>query len=274
MSARFCDDPAGPSGASQVESSPLTGNVGCRRGRINRRSPGYRVFMATKKKAPAVKTAVKKAATSARSAPTKTSSRRKSSADSAARDAIAILKDDHRRVSDLFEKFDGLGDRAHKTRESTVRKIVEELSIHAGIEEEVFYPALRERFDANGDGQVLEALEEHHVVKLLLVELESMPSTSERYTAKVTVLNEIVDHHVEEEEDELFKMVRDRFTRTELIELGAELTAARTSVPTRPHPEAPDTPPGNLVANVIAAPLDAATAVTKRAATAVRDLID
>ncbi len=177
-------------------------------------------------------------------------------------------------MSDLFEKFDGLGDRAHKSREATVHKIVEELSIHAGIEEEVFYPALRERFAANGDDQVLEALEEHHVVKLLLVELESMPSTSERYTAKVTVLNEIVDHHVDEEEDELFKMVRDQFTRTELIDLGQELTAARASAPTRPHPEAPDTPPGNLVANVIAAPLDAATAVTKRAATAVRDLID
>lgn len=192
----------------------------------------------------------------------------------APRDAIAVLKADHRRVSDLFDKFEGLGDRAHKTRESTVEKIIEELSVHAGIEESVFYPALRARFAASGDGDVLEALEEHHVVKLLLNELQAMSSTDERYTAKVTVLREVVDHHVDEEEDQLFKKVRKEFSRSELVQLGDDLNAARGSAPTRPHPNAPDTPPGNVVANVLAAPLDAATGITSRAADAVRHLID
>ncbi len=219
-----------------------------------------------KKKSAAKSTAKKTAATR--------STARKTTPSSTPSDAIAVLKADHGRVADLFDKFEGLGDRAHKTREATVGKIIEELSVHAGIEEEVFYPAVRERFADKGDSQVLEALEEHHVVKLLLVELESMPSTSERYTAKVTVLREIVDHHVDEEEDELFKKVRQEFTRSELVQLGADLTAARDSAPTRPHPEAPDTPPGNVVANVVVAPLDAATEVTKRAAGTIRDLID
>jgi hemerythrin superfamily protein len=92
-----------------------------------------------------------------------------------------VLKADHRHVSDLFDKFEGLGDRAHKTREATVAKIIEELSVHAGIEELVFYPAIRTRLAADEEPQVLEALEEHHVVKLVLDELEKMGSTSERY---------------------------------------------------------------------------------------------
>ncbi len=222
----------------------------------------------------AAKKSVAKAKSPAKKSAAKKSTAKKLSAASSPSDAIAILKADHRRVSDLFDTFDSLGDRAHKTRESTVDKIVEELSVHAGIEEEVFYPAVRERLAASDVGQILEALEEHHVVKLLLSEVQSMSSTSERYTAKVTVLREIVDHHVDEEEDELFKKVRKEFTRSELVQLGNDLTAARSSAPTRPHPTAPDTPPGNVVANVIAAPFDAATGITTRAAEAVRGLVD
>ncbi len=226
---------------------------------------------AAKTKSTAKKAGAKTKST-AKKAPARTSTRTRPA--SSPSDAIAILKADHRRVTELFDKFEDLGDRAHKSRESTVDKIIVELSVHAGIEEEVLYPALRERFSATDDGQVLEALEEHHVVKLLLDELQAMSSTSERYGAKVTVLREIVDHHVDEEEDELFKKVRQKFTRSELVQLGDDLTAARRSAPTRPHPAAPDTPPGNVVANVIAAPFDAATGLSKRAAGAVRDLID
>jgi hemerythrin superfamily protein len=188
-------------------------------------------------------------------------------------DAIAVLKADHRRVTELFDKFEGLGDRAHATREHTVAKILEELSIHAGIEENVFYPAVRERFAAKDDSMVLEALEEHHVVKLLLQELESMDPRSERYVAKVTVLREIVDHHVDEEESELFKQVRSAFSRPELRDLGAELEAARSAAPTRPHPSAPDEPPASTVANVLTAPLDAAADLTTKARRAVRSVV-
>lgn len=206
---------------------------------------------------------------------TKKSTKSKSTSSPAApRDAIALLKADHRRVSDLFDDFEKLGDRAHKTRERTVAKIIQELSVHAGIEEVVLYPAVRERFAASEESQVLEALEEHHLVKFLARELESMSSTDERFEAKVTVLRELVDHHVEEEEGELFKQVRKEFTKAELNDLGDRLTEARSSAPTRPHPTAPDTPPGNVIANAVAAPLDAATNLTARAAGAIRKAID
>jgi hemerythrin-like domain-containing protein len=188
-------------------------------------------------------------------------------------DAIAVLKADHRRVTELFDRFDGLGERAHATRERTVATIIEELSRHAGIEENVFYPAVRDRFAERDEPMVLEALEEHHVVKLLLRELESMDSRSERYAAKVTVLREIVDHHVDEEESELFTKVRDAFSRAELRELGADLEAAHGQAPTRPHPSAPDEPPASTIANVLAAPLDAVADLTKSAGDKVRSAV-
>ena len=120
---------------------------------------------------------------------------------------------------------------------------------------------------------VLEALEEHHLVKVTLAELETMDPGHERYGAKVTVLIESVRHHVEEEEGELFPTIRKALDAAQLRELGDELVAAKRTAPTRPHPEAPDTPPGNLVAQVLTAPLDAAANLNKAAARRVRDLV-
>jgi hemerythrin superfamily protein len=222
----------------------------------------------TAKRSATKKRAAKKSAT--KKSPTKRSATKRGPA---RQDAIAVLEADHRQVEELFDRFEGLGDRADKTRESVVAKIIEELSVHAGIEETVFYPAVRDRLAAAEEPMVLEALEEHHLVNLTLNELQSMSAQDERFAAKVTVLREIVDHHVEEEENELFKRVRSEFSRSELDDLADELTAARSSAPTRPHPSAPDTPPGNFVANVLVAPLDAATSLTERAADAVRERI-
>jgi hemerythrin superfamily protein len=182
------------------------------------------------------------------------------------------LKSEHRDVEDLFKKFEQLGDGAHKSREATVGKIIEALSKHAAIEEEILYPEIRERVEKGGDDDdmVLEALEEHHVAKATLAEIERLPSEDERFKAKVTVLMESVRHHVEEEEDELFPKVRDMFSKSELDEMGARLKAARQSAPSRPHPMAPDEPPGNIIANTLTAPLDATVAVAGGAARAVR----
>lgn len=221
----------------------------------------------------AKKSAAKKAPAKRKSAAKKSSSK-KSATTAATRDALSLLKADHQRVTDLFDKFEGLGERAHKTREATVHTIIEELSVHAGIEETVFYPALRERIAADDEGQVLEALEEHHIVKFLLSELQSLRSEDERYTAKVTVLRELVDHHVDEEESEMFTQARRAFSRTELADLGDDLTAARSSAPKRAHPEAPDTPPGNVIANVITAPLDVAAGLGSKASEAIHSLIE
>jgi hemerythrin superfamily protein len=171
-------------------------------------------------------------------------------------DAIAILKNDHKTVEGLFKKFEQAGDRAYKTKRGLVDEIITELSVHAAIEEQVFYPATREAREETEE-MVLEALEEHHLVKLALSELEKMAPEDERFTAKVTVLIENVRHHVKEEEGEMFPKVRKAMKPDKLRALGEQLEEAKKSAPTRPHPAAPDEPPGNVVTGGMAAVMDA-----------------
>ncbi|MBV8300744.1 MAG: hemerythrin domain-containing protein [Candidatus Dormibacteraeota bacterium] len=179
--------------------------------------------------------------------------------------AITLLKDDHRTIKQLFRRYRNLGDRAYLQRRRLVAEMREELSRHASIEETVFYPAIRAALpDATDD--VLESLEEHHIVKWTLDELEKMDPREERYNAKVTVLMENVKHHIGEEESELFPEVRRGMGRRELDALGVQLKAAKGIAPTRPHPRAPDEPPGNIVATLVAAPLDAAIGRAKQTA--------
>ena len=172
-------------------------------------------------------------------------------------DGIALLKEDHRTVKKLFKDFAATGDRAHATRRKIVDRIITELSIHAGIEETVLYP--RSRAVVKGaEPDVLEALEEHHLVKLTCAELEKMDAKDERFAAKVQVLTENVKHHIEEEETDLFPRLRKAFSRAELLQMGADMRAAKLIVPSRSHPGAPDQPPGNLAAAAVTAPVDAA----------------
>jgi hemerythrin superfamily protein len=161
-------------------------------------------------------------------------------------DAITLLKADHKTVKLLFTKFTKLGDNAHKSKRDVVDQIIEELSVHASIEELVFYPAVRKEVEG-ADDDVLEALEEHHVAKWLLSELDGMDPTHERFDAKVKVLIESVKHHIEEEETQLFPEVRQALGRKHLQELGEELEKAKKVAPTRPHPRTPDEPPGNPI---------------------------
>ena len=179
-------------------------------------------------------------------------------------DAITLLKNDHKTVKGLFAKFDKLGDRAVKSKREIVDKIIEELSIHAAIEEQVLYPAVREALpDVEDD--ILESLEEHHVVKWTLSELESLSPDHERFKAKVTVLKESVEHHIEEEEDEWFPKVREALGRKSLQEMGEAMEKAKKVAPTRPHPRSPDTPPGNLVSGAVAGLADQARKAGKDA---------
>jgi hemerythrin-like domain-containing protein len=186
--------------------------------------------------------------------------------------ALDLLKADHRKVEDLFARFEKTGPSAHKRRQQLVDSMIEELSIHAAVEEEVFYPAARREVAAAKD-DVLEALEEHHVVKWTLSELERMEPTDERYAAKVAVLMDTVRHHVDEEEKQLFPTIRKALSAPRLRELGEELAAAKSVAPVRPHPEAPDTPPGNIISQAITAPFDAAASLTEATARQVRGLV-
>jgi len=141
--------------------------------------------------------------------------------------------------------------------------MITELSVHAGIEETVYYPRVRQEVP-EVEAEVLESLEEHHLVKTVLAELDHMSPEDERFDAKVKVLTENVRHHVEEEEREWFPRVRRALSADELHELGVQLEAARSLVPTRPHPHAPDAPPGSVAASLFTVPLDLAITGTKR----------
>ncbi|MGI8756943.1 MAG: hemerythrin domain-containing protein [Acidimicrobiales bacterium] len=191
-------------------------------------------------------------------------------------DAITLLKNDHKSVEKLFKRFEKAGDRAFVEKRSIVDKIVEELAIHANIEEQLFYPVSRDTVPKTED-TVLEALEEHHVVKWVLSELDGMDPEAERFTAKVTVLIENVRHHVKEEENEFFPKVRDELSRKVLGELGDAMERAKNIAPTHPHPTAPDTPPGNLVAGTAAAMVDraadTASGIAQGSLSAAQDLI-
>src|SRR5256886_8660224 len=178
-------------------------------------------------------------------------------------DAIAVLQHDHREVEQLFRQFEKLTERAHRSKQKIVMKVIRELAIHAAIEEMLFYPAVRTaalktdvRALKEAADTVLESLEEHHVVKWTLSELQKMSPEDERFDAKVKVLMESVRHHVEEEQDELFPRARTLLGEEMLEELGERMNKAKKLAPTRPHPRAPDSPPANFVAGAMAAVMD------------------
>jgi hemerythrin superfamily protein len=170
--------------------------------------------------------------------------------------ALTMLKTDHRKVETLFTAFENADGKQKKA--SIVKQIITELSIHAAVEEQVFYPAVREAMRESDEDMILEALEEHHIVKWVLSELEKMTPDDERFDAKVKVLCENVTHHVKEEEQELFKKVRKAMNVKKLNELGAAMAAAKKIAPKRPHPRAPDEPPGNFIAGIGAGIVDRA----------------
>ncbi len=165
-------------------------------------------------------------------------------ATSASGDALAVLRRDHQLVEQLFRRFERARGAPERRRLAT--RIVRELSVH---------PALRRRANGAGD-RVLLALEEHHLAKLALAEIGGLDAADERFAAKVEVLAENVRHHVHDEERELFALARRTLSPEELRRLGEELQRRRETAPTRPHPSAPDEPPGNALANVGAAALD------------------
>ena len=191
-------------------------------------------------------------------------------------DAITLLKDDHQTVEQLFKRFEKAGDEAHVQKRQIVDRIIEELSVHAAIEEQVFYPVARATVNGTED-IALKSLEEHHIVKWLLSELTDMDPAHERFDAKVTVLIENVRHHVEEEENDFFPKVRKQLGRNELDDLGQALADAKKSAPTKPHPRMPDSGPANVVAGAITGVVDRVgdnlTGIAQGSVTAIQDLI-
>src|SRR6478672_11307253 len=148
-------------------------------------------------------------------------------------DAIVVLKEDHKQVKALFRKFEAAGDNAHVQKGAIVKQIIELLTIHTYIENEVMYPQVRQLLPDLED-DVLESYEEHHVADVLCMELFAMKPTDERFDAKTTVLIENVTHHVEEEEQDWFPKVREGLGRKQLAEIGQQLLDAKKRAPRSP----------------------------------------
>lgn len=160
--------------------------------------------------------------------------------------ALDLLLRQHDEFRSRIEEFRGLSSRPSKRKGELVRELSVDLVKHSMIEEQIFYPAVRNEVEGLAE-QIDEDLEEHHVVDLLLAELDSMTPDDERFDAKVTVLIENTEHHLEEEEEDLFPKVRKQMSDERLRELGGAMVELWAKTPMRSHPRAPKTPPQNVL---------------------------
>ena len=140
--------------------------------------------------------------------------------------ALELLMSDHRKVEDLFEQFEQEKDSDEGTRREIAQQICAELTIHAQVEEELFYPWLREQLEDDDMEMVEEAQVEHNTAKDLIAQIEGMSEADEMFDAKVTVLGEYIDHHVKEERNEIFPKARSA-RKLDLVALRDELMARK-----------------------------------------------
>jgi hemerythrin-like domain-containing protein len=140
-------------------------------------------------------------------------------------DAITLLKNDHDKVKKLLAELATTTERGAKTREQLYGRIRDEMTAHEIVEEEIFYPTLKAHPKAKDI--VLEGYEEHHVVDLLMGELDATPYDDETWGAKAKVMQENIEHHIEEEETDMFPKARQVFDRAELDDLGAQMSARK-----------------------------------------------
>lgn len=148
-------------------------------------------------------------------------------------DAIVLLKADHKEIKSVFNQFNRAGEDAEKTKGELVSKMIELLTVHTYIENEIMYPEVR-RLLPDLEDDILESYEEHHVADVLVMELAALKPDAERFDAKTTVLIENVTHHIEEEEQEWFPKVRAGLGRKALNELGERLLEAKKKAPRSP----------------------------------------
>lgn len=136
--------------------------------------------------------------------------------------ALELLKTDHEKVSSLFEKCESASESSKK---QIFTQIKNELDMHTELEETIFYPALEQREELKD--LALEAYEEHRQVKTLLREIENLVDGSDKFDAKLKVLKDNVEHHVEEEESEMFTQVERIFPASQLEQLGRQMQALK-----------------------------------------------
>ncbi len=138
--------------------------------------------------------------------------------------AIELLKEDHKKVKKLLTELTETTTRAEKTRQQLLQKIEHELQVHTRLEEEIFYPAFKQAGGSEFAQAYFEALEEHRAVEdLVLPDLKNTDPTSEKFSGRAKVLKELVEHHAEEEESDMFKQAKKAMSTEELEQLGDQM---------------------------------------------------
>lgn len=170
-------------------------------------------------------------------------------------DAVDLVKRQHEQIRSLFEAFEECSDRPSKKKDEIVGELITILVKHARMEELILYPAVRREIPDIAE-ELDEGIEEHHLADLALAELVDMDSTDERFDMKVHVMIEAMEHHLEEEEEDLLPKIVDGIDARRRLEIGAAMEEAWKAAPTRPHPSAPQTPPGNIVASLVSTVYD------------------
>jgi hemerythrin superfamily protein len=151
--------------------------------------------------------------------------------------AIDLLEEDHDNVRKLFEEFRDLEDEETAEKRRLFTAMDEELTVHSTVEEEIFYPAVKNQSDEDAQRLVLEAIEEHAIVKNLLDEIRELDATNEEFDAKMKVLMESVEHHAEEEEDDIFPKAK-KLGADALKDLGARIQSRKRSLAGAPARDA------------------------------------
>ncbi|MDH5313898.1 MAG: hemerythrin domain-containing protein, partial [Actinomycetota bacterium] len=146
-------------------------------------------------------------------------------------DALKLLKQDHDEVKTMLSDLEDTTERAEKTRTEGLATLKAELEVHELIEEEIFYPALKEH--PKTKDLALEGYEEHHVVDMVMGEIEGIAPNDETWMAKFTVMKENLEHHIEEEEGEMFEQARKVFDDDELGKLGDRMQARKEELKTQ-----------------------------------------
>jgi hemerythrin-like domain-containing protein len=147
------------------------------------------------------------------------------------KNAITLLRADHKKVRELLRQLEDSPQKAVSRRETLLEEIERQLQIHTKIEEQIFYPAFRAAAEKKGDTKLYyEALEEHHVVDLVLPEIRKTDAGADEFAAKAKALKDLVEHHADEEEKEMFPRAKKLMDREELRRLGEELAKAKDSL--------------------------------------------
>jgi len=146
-------------------------------------------------------------------------------------DAISMLKADHEKVRGLLAQLESSSERSTSRREALLQEIAHAVEIHTTIEEEIFYPAYRDAVKKKDDKKLYqEALEEHHVVELVMPEIEETDPSTEVFAAKAKVLKDVIEHHADEEEKEMFPRAKKVLEKEELRELAERMEARKAEL--------------------------------------------